>query len=258
MGHYVNFAEILMQIGCITWAMLLCADPRKRTLRISLAIAFGALTAALFLTETRAALGGLAAGCFVAVLILAARRTRIWAIAVLVVLVLASALWIHHTRGAQWLGAHDPGTHFRTMMWEDGLRLIGQHPWFGVGMETVRNHWKEWNIRAFTFFHDESHFHSDLMQIAVERGLLTLAAWLWFIVAYVIFLLRLIGKARQRSRFATGVAAGVLASFVAFQTTALVHYDLGIESVAMILFFYFGLAIATDRILGQPKAVDVP
>jgi O-antigen ligase len=143
-------------------------------------------------------------------------------------------------------------------MWEDGLRLIGQNPWFGVGMETVRNHWKEWNIRAFTFFHDESHFHSDLMQIAVERGLLTLAAWLWFIVAYVICLFRLIGKARLRSRFATGVAAGVLASFVAFQTTALVHYDLGIESVAMILFFYFGLAIATDRILEQPEAVDVP
>jgi O-antigen ligase len=226
--------------------------------RISLAIAFVALTAALFLTETRAALAGLAGGCLVSVLILAAKRTRIWAIAMLVVLVLASALWIRHTRGDLWLGAHDPGTHFRTMMWEDGLRLIGQNPWFGVGMETVRNHWKEWNIRAFTFFHDESHFHSDLMQIAVERGLLTLAAWLWFIVAYVIFLFRLIGKARLRSRFATGVAAGVLASFVAFQTTALVHYDLGIESVAMILFFYFGLAIATDRILEQPEAVDVP
>jgi O-antigen ligase len=258
LGHYVNFAEILMQIGCMTWAMLLCADTRKKSVRISLAIAFVALTAALFLTETRAALAGLAGGCLVSVLILAAKRTRIWAIAMLVVLVLASALWIRHTRGDLWLGAHDPGTHFRTMMWEDGLRLIGQNPWFGVGMETVRNHWKEWNIRAFTFFHDESHFHSDLMQIAVERGLLTLAAWLWFIVAYVIFLFRLIGKARLRSRFATGVAAGVLASFVAFQTTALVHYDLGIESVAMILFFYFGLAIATDRILEQPEAVDVP
>ncbi len=98
----------------------------------------------------------------------------------------------------------------------------------------------------------------DLMQIAVERGLLTLAAWLWFIVAYVIFLFRLIAKARGAAVSRRVVAAGVLASFVAFQTTALVHYDLGIESVAMILFFYFGLAIATDRILGQSEAVDVP
>jgi O-antigen ligase len=143
------------------------------------------------------------------------------------------------------------------MMWQDGLRLIGQHPWFGVGMETIRNHWSEWNIRAFTYFHDESHFHNDMIQIAVERGIPALAAWLWFVIAYVIFLFRLIHRWRERSRFATGVAAGVLASFIAYQTTALVHYDLGIESVAMILFFYFGLAIALERMLGEPGAIDV-
>ncbi len=258
LGHYVVFAEMLMQIGCMTWAMLLCAAPRSWGLRLLLALTFLALTAALFLTETRAALAGLAAGCFVSLLILAGKRSRLWASALLLVLVLASAAWIHHTRGAQWLGANDPGTQFRTMMWEDGLRLIRQHPFFGVGMETIRNHWMEWDIRAFTYFHDESHFHSDLMQIAVERGLPALAAWLWFIIGYVIFLVRLIGRAQEHSRFATGVAAGVLASFVAFQITALVHYDLGIESVAMILFFYFGVTIALDRMLGEPAAIDVP
>jgi len=50
---------------------------------------------------------------------------------------------------------------------------------------------------AYTFFHDESHFHSDMMQIAVERGLPALAAWLWFVIAYLIFLLRLIRKTRH-------------------------------------------------------------
>ena len=83
-----------------------------------------------------------------------------------------------------------------------------------------------------------------MIQIAVERGLPALAAWLWFVIAYVIFLLRLILRARQHSRFAAGVVTGVLASFVALQLTSIVHYNLGIESVAMILFFYFGLAIA--------------
>ncbi len=262
LGHYVFFAEILMQIGCMAWALLLGTDPRHRALRVLLAVTFVALVAALFLTETRAALGGLAAGGFVAVLMLTGKRSRIWATVALVVFVLAAAAWVRYTRGPVWTGAHDPGTHFRTMMWEDGLRLIGQHPWFGVGMETIRNHWKEWNIRAFTFFHDESHFHNDLIQIGVERGLPALAAWLWFVVAYFIFLFRLIRRWRGRSRFATTAATGVLASFVAYQTTAVVHYDLGIESVAMILFFYFGLAIALDRMLTEssanPAAIDVP
>ena len=118
--------------------------------------------------------------------------------------------WIHHTRGRNGLGANDPGTQFRTMMWEDGLRLIGQHPlvrrWHGDHSQSL----EEWNIRAFTYFHDESHFHSDLMQIAVERGL---PAWRrgYGSVGYLISAARLIRRAQKHSRFATGVAAGSLA-----------------------------------------------
>jgi O-antigen ligase len=257
LGHYVDFAEMLMQIGCMTWAVLLGLNRRQRALQFMLALALVALTAALFLTETRAALAGLALGGFLSVLLLAGKRVRIWATVALVVFLSAAALWIHHTRGSQALGGHDPGTTFRAMMWEDGFRLIRQHPWFGVGMETIRNHWMEWNIRAFTYFHDDSHFHNDMIQIAVERGLPALAAWLWFVIAYVFFLLRLIFRALPRSRFAAAVATGVLSSFAALQLTAIVHYDLGIESVAMILFFYFGLAMALGRMLNDPQAIDV-
>ncbi len=257
-GHYVTFAEMLMLIGCLTWAMLLITPPGQTVLRVLFGIAFVALTATLFLTETRAALGGLAAGCCLATLMLAGKRSRTWASAALAVLLIAAGLWIHHTRGKGWTGAQDPGTQFRTMMWEDGIRLVQQHPWFGVGMETIRIHWPEWNIRAFTQFHDQSHFHSDAIQIAVERGLTTLAALLWFEVAYVVFLFRLAGRARRHSRFATGVVVGILASFVAFLVPSLLHYSLGEESLVMILFFYFGLAVAIDRILNEPTAIDEP
>ena len=258
LGHYVNFAEILMQIGCLTWAVLLGVRPQQRGLQLLLALAFAALAATMFLTETRAALAGLALGGFVSILMLTGRRSRIWATAALAIFVLAALLWIHHTRGPHWTGTHDAGTSFRTMMWEDGLRLIPRHPWFGVGMETIRTHWMQWHIRAYSFFHDESHFHNDMIQIAVERGLPALGAWLWFVIGYVILLLRLIQRARKRSRFATAVATGLLAGFAAYQFTALVHYDLGIESVAMALYFYVGLAIAIDRMMETPGAIDVP
>ena len=85
----------------------------------------------------------------------------------------------------------------------------------------------------------------------------TLAAWLWFVVAYLMFLVRLIGKARGKSNFAVGVAAGVLAGFVAFHVTALVHYNLGEEPIVTILFFYFGLAVAIDRMLNEPTFADI-
>jgi len=258
LGHYVNFAVVLMEIACMAWAMLMSVEAKGRGLRLLLGAAFVALTATLLLTEVRAALAGVALGGFISILMLAGRRSRLWALSALVILVLTSLLWIRHTRGPHWMGTHDTGTSFRTMMWEDAPRLIRAHPWFGVGMETIRTHWIQWHIRAYIYFHDESHFHNDLIQIAVERGLPALAAWLWFLVAYVVFLIGLIGRARKRSRFATGAATGVLAGFAAYQLTALVHYNLGIESVAMAFYFYFGLAVALDRILQTPWAIDVP
>ena len=125
-------------------------------------------------------------------------------------------------------------------------------------METIRAHYREWNIRGIEQYHVVSHFHSDAVQLAAERGIPALIAWLWFVVAYAVFLFRLVGKARQHSRFATGVAAGILAALLAFLVPSLVHYNLGEEPLVMGLFFYYGLALAVDHMLGGPEAVDVP
>src|SRR5262249_19876524 len=159
---------VLMLIACVVWGLLLTTNPQKLGLRLALALAFAALAVALFLTGTRAALAGLALGGFVSVVMLTGKRSRLWAAAALGVLVLAGLLWMRHSRG-QWLGMHDAGTSFRVMMWEDSTRLIESHPWFGVGMETIRNHWPEWGIRAYSQFRDQGHFHNDVIQIAAER-----------------------------------------------------------------------------------------
>jgi hypothetical protein len=257
LGHYVVFAEMLMQIGCLAWAMFLGVQSRQRTLRVLFGVIFLAVTASLVATQTRAALVGLGMGCLLAVFWLTEKRVRIWTALALVLLLALGALWINHSRGVNWASKDDPGTKFRMLMWEDGLRLVREHPWFGVGMETVRMHWQEWNLRGFILYHVQSHFHSTLLQIAVERGLTTLAAWLWFVVAYFTFLVRLLRKARGRSRFATAVVAAVLSGFVAFLVTSWVHYNLGEETLVMVFFFYFGLAIAIDHLLTVPGGMDV-
>jgi hypothetical protein len=92
----------------------------------------------------------------------------------------------------------------------------------------------------------------------VERGLLTLAAWLWFLVANFIFLRGLLNRVRSRSRFASGVVTGVLAGFVAFLLPSLVEYCLSNETLVMLLFAFFGMAVAIDRMLGVSGAIDVP
>jgi O-antigen ligase/polysaccharide polymerase Wzy-like membrane protein/PDZ domain-containing protein len=256
--HYGVFAETLMPIGCLAWAMLLCAQPQRPALRALFAVIFLALAMTIVATQTRRAVAGLAAGCFVALLLLAGRRARVSATAALGVLLLAATFWIQHTRGLNWIAVHDAGTQYRVLMWQDGLRLVRQHPWFGVGMGTIFNHWQEWNIRAYALYHVQWHFHSDFVQLAVERGLPALAAWVWFLVANLIFLVGLLRRVRTRSRFAAGVVTGVLAGFVAFLLSSLVEYTLIDETLVMLLFSFFGMAVAIDHMLGVSGAIDVP
>jgi len=246
-----------MQIGCMAWALMIATGRGQLGWRVFFGIAFVGITAAMFATETRAAVVGLVVGCLLALLVLIRGVPRMTAILVLLAILAGAFLWIQHTRRIEWVDRKDIGTHFRVLMWEDGIRLVREHPWFGVGMETVRVHYGEWNIRAFIQYNVQSHFHSTFLQIAVERGIPALLAWMWFSVAYFVFLFRLIWRVRTQSRFACGAAAGVLAGFAAFTLSSVVHYNLGEESLAMILFFYYGLAAAMDRMTLIPGAIDV-
>jgi hypothetical protein len=251
LGHYVVFAEMLMQVGCLAWALLLSTGRRSPVLILCLAIAFLSITAALLATETRAAVAGLACGCLLSLLLVRAGKRRWLAIGGLLLILAGATVWIQRTRGLHWLDRNDVGTQFRVLMWEDGIRLVRQHPWFGVGMESVRVHWLEWNIRGFIQYQVQSHFHSTYLQIAVERGIPALLAWLWFSVAYVVFLTRLSLRLRQQSRFALATATGVFAGFVAFSFTSFFHYNLGEEPLVMLLFFSMGIAMAIDRITSE-------
>jgi hypothetical protein len=257
LGHEVVFAEMLMQIGCMAWALLLGTRQGSTAWTLLFSVAYAGITAALLATSTRADVGGLVLGCFVAVVLLSARKTRIAAVGLLIMILAGAALWIQHSRRGEWKNHNDLSAHFRVLMWEDGVRLVRQHPWFGVGMETVRVHYREWNIRGFIQYNVQSHFHSTYLQIAVERGIPALLAWLWFCIAYLVFLLRLIRRLRVQNRFALAVAVGALAGFLAFSFTSFFHYNLGEESLAMIFFFYVGLTIAMDRMTAVPGEMDV-
>ena len=132
-----------------------------------------------------------------------------------------------------------------------------QHPLFGVGMDSVQIHWPEWNLQGFAKYRQFWNFHSDLVQLAAERGLLTLAAWFWFVVAYVLYLLRLLVRLRQRTRYGFAVVTGIFTGFVAFLLTSLVESSLGDDSLVMLVFFCVGVAIAAERMLNARGAIDV-
>ncbi len=250
--HYAVYAEVMLQIGLLAWGLLLARRRTRGSARWLLMLVFALLLLTVAATQTRSALGAMLLGCFVVLMLAAGWRERALGIAFLVIVIALGTVWIHHTRGLDWVDKRDPGTSYRVLMWEDALRLIPQHPLFGLGMESVRQYWQKWDIRAWRIYGVQWHFHSDYLQLAVERGLPAFAAWLWLCVAYLLFLWRLLPRARIAGWFPYGVTLGALGGFLAFLAAGVVQYNLGEEQIDVAIWFFMGLTLALNFIL--PKA----
>ena len=124
-------------------------------------------------------------------------------------------------------------------------------------MESIQNRWPQWNLQGFARFHEFWNFHSDIVQLAAERGLLALATWLWFVAAYLVYLWRLLPQVPRRTRFGLAVAAGIFTGFVAFLVTSLVESSLADDNLVLLLFFGVGVTIAMERMLHERGAIDV-
>lgn len=257
LGHYGKLAEVFAPLACLAWALMLGTPSRKHGRQILFAVMFLAITGTVFATQSRSALSGILIGSMIAGFVMLPRRARPWLISAVLVLAVAAVMWIQHTRGFHWVDMRDPGTQYRLLMWKDGIRLAEHHPLSGVGMDSVQNHWPEWNLEGFAKFQQFWNFHSDLVQLAAERGFLTLGAWLWFVAAYLVYLIRLLPRLRQRTRYGFAVITGIFTGFIAFLLTSLVESSLGDDTLVMLLFFCVGIAIAAERMLGTRGAIDV-
>ena len=147
------------------------------------------------------------------------------------------------------VAANDAGTQYRVLMFEDGLRLTRQHPWFGVGMDTIKARWRELNIRGYERFDYHSHFHCLPIQIAAERGLLALAVLIWLMFSYMRLLLRLLRRVSAQDWILRGAAFGIFSAVTGFLVGSPAHYGFGGYEIQMPFWFMMGMAIALDRFL---------
>jgi hypothetical protein len=85
------------------------------------------------------------------------------------------------------------------------------------------------------------------MQIAAERGLPALAAWIWFVVSAFIGLLNLVKKARNKS-----LAAAAVAGMAAMLAAGLTEYNFGDSEFLMLLLVIITLPFAANRDGGLP------
>ena len=257
-GHYTTYAEVLQMLAALALGLLVAAPGgwRART-RLLLAGTLGALGLALLWTVTRASWAAFLAAAGIIVMAGASRRAVLFLLACAAPLVLAGLFVLQQKRHVGFVDANDGSTTWRLTVWREGFGLLTQSPrhlLVGIGMDSLKNHWREWHL-----FDDGKlpvgHMHSTPLQLALERGVPALLAWLVWLALYW----RTLWQTLRRHDLAwpeRGVTLGALGGSVGFFLSGLVHYNWGDSEVVMVFYLLMGLAISQK--FKSPKAKVCP
>ena len=134
-------------------------------------------------------------------------------------------------------------------MQREGFQLLiskPRHLLVGIGMDTLKSHWRAWGM------FDQGrrpvgHMHSDYLQIALERGVPALLAWLVLMALYARSLWRLKKQIPAADWIERGTILGALGGLVGFMTSGFVHYNWGDSEVVMIFYAIMGLSLVLER-----------
>ncbi len=247
-SHFTTYAEVLMQLAALVAGLWLACPRRWRGQGVALALVGALLGLALAATFTRASWAALLLASLAMLWLRVKWPARLATGALALVALLAMNQLLIAKRGVGFYNPSDLSMPYRRLMWEDGVRIARQHPFLGIGMDTVKVRWKELGIRAYDSMGLHSHFHSTPIQLAVERGLLGLGTWLWMMAAYLLLLLRrLLRPPPDGDWWMQGLTLGTLGATLGFLASGLLHYNFGDSEVVMLFWLLMGIALWMER-----------
>jgi O-antigen ligase len=241
LSHWMTYSGTLMLVVCGATARILYGTHG----RLWAAFVLPALLVALSLTLTRGAWVGVAAG--VAVLLLSKDLRLLALIPILLVggLLLAPPSVIERFESI--FKRKDVTTVDRIAMLEAGVAIVKDYPLTGVGPDQISRLYPRYRVPD-AVNPTNAHLHNVPMQIAAERGLPALAAWLWFVVSVFLGLWQLVKRARNKS-----LAAAALGAMVAMLAAGLTEYNFGDSEFLMLLLVMITLPFAANRNGGLPS-----
>ncbi len=125
-----------------------------------------------------------------------------------------------------------------------GVRIIKERPVFGTGPDTVDMVFQDPAYGLSVEARRNVHLHNNIIQIAAERGIPTLAAWLVFIIWAFLSLLRL-SKNRDSPVFPHAAAAA--AALLALVTAGLFEYNFADSEIAVLFLYLLTVSFASSR-----------
>ena len=241
LSHWMTYSGTLMLVICAATARLLYGKAG----RLWAAFIMPALLVALSLTLTRGAWVGVAVGV---ALLLLSKDFRL--LALVPIVIVASLLLAPDTIRDRFWSMIDPKDltgRDRIAMLEAGVAIVKDYPLMGVGPDQIERVYPRYRVPD-AVKPTNPHLHNVPMQIAAERGLLALGAWIWFVIAVFLGLFTLVRKARNKS-----LAAAALGGMAAMLAAGLTEYNFGDSEFLMLLLVIITLPFAANRDGGLPS-----
>ena len=241
--HYMTYSGLLMLVSGMAAARLRFHG-RDRTWP---ALVMPALLAALALTFTRSAMVGTCVGIG---LLLAIKDLRLLLLAPIVAGLFTAVAPEQIT--ARLYSTFDPQNETvrdRIAMMRTGVRLVRDYPQMGVGPDMVEAVYADYRDPA-AVQESNPHLHNVPIQIAAERGIPALLAWVALIVAVTRGLVHQLRTGAYRSLPAGGLAAvgGMLAA-------GMFEYNFGDSEFLMLWLVLVTLPFAAEA---EPITSDQP
>jgi O-antigen ligase len=243
LSHYMTYS------GWLTVAVLallahVVFDRSRAALVLLVPVAAGFV--AIILSYTRNAWVGLGVG----VLVLAARwRRRV----LLAYPALALVVWLAFPRAVldralSIVDLRQPANYDRLCMISSGLQIVHDYPWTGVGLDMVsriyplyrRDDAPRWRV---------PHLHDNPLQIAAERGLPALAAYVWLLATFFVTVWR---GGRRLDGPARAPAAAALVAVAGITAAGLFEYNFWDAEIQYLTFLIIGAGLgAVERAAGE-------
>ncbi|MCD6191972.1 MAG: O-antigen ligase family protein [Candidatus Aminicenantes bacterium] len=224
MGHYMTEAGLLLLFSCLALSLFCFLQSQER---IIWGVAFGLTAIALLLTQTRSAWLGLLVGA--AIVIYYYRPQLLLILPLLIVLIFVISPSPIKKRALSIFSTKSYSNRIRLEYLRAGIQIIKEYPLFGTGPDTVDVVFKNPKYGLSKEARENVHLHNNLTQIAAERGLPALAAWLIFLGLAFWELLKLL-QHRAPSRLFPQAVAGI-SILLAFFIAGLFEYNFGDSEV---------------------------
>lgn len=247
--HWITYSESLQLIGSLALGLFVALPIKKSRNGLLVGAAIAGICGALLLSVTRASwLSFLLSAILIAALGLSRRALIVIGLCAIPV-VLAGLFVLHQKRNVGFFDQKDDSIAWRQKIWREGFHLLTSNPRHlavGVGMDSIKAHWREWDLFEGGKL-PMGHMHSDYLQIALERGVPTLIIWLILLGTYAVMLWRTRRRMLPENWIEKGVVLGALGGLLGFMSSGIVHYNWGDSEVVMIFYLIMGLSLVVER-----------